>query len=116
MKLRDGKMIIFCKDSKQQKAALKTILGQKVTSQVMGEKKWMRGVITGIPTNVSIDTIKKSISPPLRCFKCQKYEHVATVCRGKQRCAKSGVDHEYGKCEEGVVYLTYTYTLCIVTK
>lgn len=52
------------KDSKQQKAALgiKTIFGQKVTSPVMGEKKWMRGVITGIPMNVSTDTIKKSIS------------------------------------------------------
>lgn len=62
--LRDGKMILFCKDSKQQKAALgiKTIFGQKVTSPVMGEKKWMRGVITGIPMNVSTDTIKKSIS------------------------------------------------------
>lgn len=57
-------MILFCKDSKQQKAALriKTVLEQKVTSQVMGEKKWMRGVITGMPMNVSIDMIKKSIS------------------------------------------------------
>lgn len=59
--LRDGK-IMFCKDRKQQKAALgiKTILGQKVTSQGMGKNKWMRGVITGIPTNASTDTIKKA--------------------------------------------------------
>lgn len=61
--LRDGKIIIFCKDIKQQKVALglKSILGQKVTSQIMGEKKWTRGVITGIPTNVAVVTIKKSI-------------------------------------------------------
>lgn len=53
--LRDGKMIVFCKDSKQQKAAvgIKTLVGQKVTCSVMGGKKWIRGVISGIAIDIS---------------------------------------------------------------
>lgn len=39
--------------------------------------------------------------PPLRCFKCQRYGHVAAICKGKQRCSKCSGEHEYGKCEEG---------------
>lgn len=153
--LRDGKMIVFCKDSKQQKAAvgIKTLVGQKVTCSVVEGKKWIRGVISGIPIDISADVIKRNISgatvlearrlkytrnkerldslsvmlrfdeekmpsrvflgamsyvvrlfipPPLRCFKCQKFGHVAAVCRGKQRCARCGGEHEYGGCEEGV--------------
>jgi hypothetical protein len=46
--------------------------------------------------------VRPFIPPPLRCFKCQKYGHVAAVCRGRQRCAKCGGEHEYGNCEEGV--------------
>lgn len=60
--LRDGKMLLFCKDSKQQKAALGLkLLGLNVSCTIAGENKWVRGVITGIPTNVSNDVIKKSI-------------------------------------------------------
>ncbi|XP_037536589.1 cyclin-H [Nematolebias whitei] len=33
------------------------------------------------------------IPPPLRCYKCQRYGHIAAVCKGKQRCAKCGADH-----------------------
>lgn len=62
--LQDGKLLLFCKDSNQQKKALglKSLMGQKVNCLAVGEKKWMRGVITGIPTNVSEEVIKKSIS------------------------------------------------------
>lgn len=45
--------------------------------------------------------VRLYIPPPIRCFKGQKYGHVAVVCRGKQRCARCGVDHEYGKCGQG---------------
>lgn len=38
--------------------------------------------------------------PPLRCYKCQRYGHVAAQCRGKPRCAKCGGGHEYGGCGE----------------
>lgn len=154
-KLRDGRLIIYCKDSRQQKKALeiKTIMGQGVNCSVQEEKKWVKGVITGIPTDVTEEKIKKGLTggavigvkrlkcnrnnergdslsvmiqfdedklpskvflgfmsfsvrlyvpPPLRCYKCQKFGHVAAVCRGKQRCARCGGEHEYGKCEQGV--------------
>lgn len=62
--LQDGKLLLFCKDRNQQKKALglKSLMGQKVNCLAVGEKKWMRGVITGIPTKVSEEVIKKSIS------------------------------------------------------
>ncbi|XP_026094828.1 uncharacterized protein LOC113066913 [Carassius auratus] len=153
--LRDGNLIIICKDEKQQKKALSitSMLGLLVSCTLMKKKPWVRGVITGIPTDVNTDKIKSCVEgakvvgakrlqyvknkermdslsvmlqfdeermpervkigyvsypvrpyvpPPLRCFKCQKYGHVNAVCRGKQRCARCGGDHEYGKCGEGV--------------
>ena len=45
--------------------------------------------------------VRPYVPPPLRCFKCQRFGHVAAVCKGKQRCGRCGGDHEYGKCEEG---------------
>lgn len=42
------------------------------------------------------------ISPPLRCYKCQMYGHVAGVCTGKQRCTRCSGDHEYRKFGQGV--------------
>lgn len=46
--------------------------------------------------------VRPYVPPPLRCYKCQKFGHVAAVCRGKQRCARCGGEHEYGKCGQGV--------------
>ena len=45
--------------------------------------------------------VRLYVPPPLRCFKCQKYGHVAAVCKGKQRCGRCAGEHEYGKCERG---------------
>lgn len=45
--------------------------------------------------------VRLYIPPPLRCFKCQRFGHVAAVCKGKQRCGKCSGEHEYGKCDEG---------------
>lgn len=36
--------------------------------------------------------------PPLRCFKCQRFGHMAASCRGNRRCAKCGKDHDILKC------------------
>ncbi|XP_013856338.1 uncharacterized protein LOC106512216 [Austrofundulus limnaeus] len=43
-------------------------------------------------------SVRPYVPPPLRCFKCQRYGHIAAVCKGKQRCAKCGGDHRYDEC------------------
>lgn len=45
--------------------------------------------------------VRPYVPPPLRCFKCQRFGHVAAVCKGKQRCGRCGGEHEYGRCDEG---------------
>jgi len=45
--------------------------------------------------------VRMYIPPPLRCFKCQRYGHVAAACKGKIRCSKCGGEHKYDECEEG---------------
>ena len=42
--------------------------------------------------------VREYIPHPLRCFKCQRFGHVAAQCRGKIRCSKCGSEHEYGQC------------------
>lgn len=42
--------------------------------------------------------VREYIPPPLRCFKCQRFGHVASQCRGKMRCVKCGGEHQYGEC------------------
>lgn len=152
--LRDGSLLVLCKNIEQKNKALKLskIEGEAVQGKVMENKTFVRGVITGIHTDVSIDEIKDNIEggkvvdakrlkitrngercdsfsvmlkfeeqilpkkvyigfmsydvrpyipPPLRCFKCQRYGHVAAICKGKQKCGRCAGDHEYGKCEVG---------------
>ena len=47
--------------------------------------------------------VREFIPPPMRCFKCQRYGHVAANCSGKERCGKCGGNHQYGQCGEGAV-------------
>lgn len=44
--------------------------------------------------------VRLYIPPPLRCYRCQRYGHIAAVCKGKQRCPKCGGDHRFENCEE----------------
>ena len=148
----DGKLMIFAASKEQREVILKkdTLNKANITSHVPGVKSGKRGVITGIPTSVSIEEIKNSlkggeivdakrltkgkekiesmsillwfkndmaykvqmgfmcypvreyIPHPMRCFKCQRFGHVAAQCRGKLRCAKCGNEHEYGQCGDDV--------------
>lgn len=43
--------------------------------------------------------VKEYIRPPLRCFNCQRFGHVAGSCRGKRKCAKCGGDHAIQECK-----------------
>ena len=47
-------------------------------------------------------TVREYVPPPMRCYKCQRYGHIAKFCKGKQMCGKCGGDHEYDKCESDV--------------
>ncbi|XP_014832393.1 PREDICTED: uncharacterized protein LOC106910304 [Poecilia mexicana] len=152
--LRDGNLLIVCKDAEQKNKALnvdnickRSVLEKKI----MGENKKIRGVIYGIPLDEDLDKIKRSVvgakvnnlkrlsktvdekrvgslsiliefeekelpknikigylnfqvrpyvPPPLRCFKCQRYGHIAAVCKGKQRCPKCGEDYKLEDCKE----------------
>lgn len=77
--------------------------GEKVesTSLLLGFKELR------IPEKVMIGymsfKVREFIPPPMRCFKCQRYGHVAANCNGKERCGKCGGNHQYGQCEEGAV-------------
>jgi len=42
--------------------------------------------------------VKQYIPRPLRCFKCNRYGHVANHCRGKLRCSICSGKHKYCEC------------------
>jgi len=42
--------------------------------------------------------VKKYIRRPLRCFKCNRYGHVANHCRGKLRCSICSDEHKCSEC------------------
>lgn len=44
--------------------------------------------------------VKAYQRPPVRCFKCQRYGHMAASCNGGRRCAKCGGDHDIVSCGE----------------
>lgn len=46
--------------------------------------------------------VREYVLLPLRCYKCQRYRHIAAVCKGKQRCPKCGGEHRYEECGENV--------------
>lgn len=46
--------------------------------------------------------VRAYIPKPMRCFKCQKFGHIARFCKEKRRCARCTGDHEYGDCPAGV--------------
>jgi len=43
--------------------------------------------------------VKQYIPKPLRCFKCNRYGHVANYCKGKERCSNCGGDHSWKNCD-----------------
>ncbi|XP_037531028.1 uncharacterized protein LOC119408303 [Nematolebias whitei] len=154
--LRDGSLLIECKDIEQKNKAFNV---DNICKRVVLEKKMLgeniktRGVIYGIPLDEDLEKLKKNIvgakvtnmkrlsrtvdgkrvgsqsilmefegkelpmsikigyisfqvrpyvPPPLRCYKCQRYGHIAAVCKGKQRCPKCGEDHKFEECKEDV--------------
>lgn len=151
--LQDGSIMVICKDEAQKVKALqiKSLAGYTVKCSSWKERRVVRGVVYGIPTEVTEEEIKRNVSnvkvskvkrlqftrdglkrdslsvmiqfeeealpvrvmvgymsynvreyvpPPLRCYKCQRFGHVAAICKSKQRCGKCGGEHQYGECGE----------------
>lgn len=46
--------------------------------------------------------VKKYERPPLRCFNCQRFGHVAVACKGKRRCGKCSEDHDFKECKSQI--------------
>ena len=55
-----------------------------------------------LPSEVRIRYLNFKIRPyvpkPLRCFKCNRFGHVANHCKGKERCSKCGEQHSWTVC------------------
>ena len=62
--LRNGSLLIFCRDSAQQGKAIRLnkINGKSVQCSVPEDKKLTRRVISGVPTVVSTDQIKDNVT------------------------------------------------------
>lgn len=45
--------------------------------------------------------VKVFIPRPLRCFKCQRFGHIAARCHAGVRCPSCGGNHGYDECTEG---------------
>jgi len=43
--------------------------------------------------------VKQYIPKPLRCFKCNRYGHVANYCKSKERCSNCGSAHNWKNCD-----------------
>ena len=43
-------------------------------------------------------SVKLFIPNPIRCFKCQRYGHIAKNCRSVVRCGKCGQNHDIKEC------------------
>jgi len=41
---------------------------------------------------------RQYIPKPIRCFKCNRFGHVASHCRGKEECSKCGEEHNWALC------------------
>lgn len=57
-------ILIFCENEKQQAKAIKVnkMNGKKVECSKTNGKKYVKGVVTEIPVNVSVDEVKASIT------------------------------------------------------
>ncbi|GBL90252.1 hypothetical protein AVEN_105262-1, partial [Araneus ventricosus] len=83
---------------------VRRILTRKGTATIPTKHVILTFSSTVLPSSIKAGYLNIRVRPyipyPLRCFKCQKFGHSQTACRGKQicsRCASGG--HSYSSCQ-----------------
>lgn len=61
--LRNGSLFIICKDAKQQGKVIRMnkINGKRVECSMANGKKFVKGVVTGILLNISVEDVEKNV-------------------------------------------------------
>ncbi|GBN89332.1 hypothetical protein AVEN_63608-1 [Araneus ventricosus] len=90
--------------SSQGVTAVKRIFMKKGTSLVATKHVILTFNTTKLPSTVKAGYIycktRLYIPNPIRCFKCQRFGHSKTACRGRQTCCKcASVDHLTSDCQ-----------------
>jgi len=52
-----------------------------------------------IPLGYRLHNVSKYVPPPLRCYKCQRFGHVADEWRSSERCTRCGIKYDVDNCE-----------------
>lgn len=80
---------------------------EKETSFAESKTVLLHFECSDLPEKVQIGylsfTVKQYIPKPLRCYKCNRFGHVASKCRGNERCAKCGGSHTAANCSNTFV-------------
>lgn len=84
------------------KRLLRTVEGKRVESLYVLLEFQQSELPEKVRIGCMIFPARPYIPPPLRCYKCQRYGHIAAVCKGKQRCPKCGGEHRFEECRENM--------------
>ncbi|GBM60259.1 hypothetical protein AVEN_248533-1 [Araneus ventricosus] len=90
--------------SSQGVTAVKRIFMKKGNTLVATKHVILTFNTTKLPSTVKAGYIycktRLYIPKPIRCFKCQRFGHSKTACRGRQTCCKcASVDHPTSDCQ-----------------
>ena len=95
-KVSSVKRFVFKSNSTSSSAPTKTVLLNFIESE--------------LPSNVQIGYLNFHVKPyipkPIRCFKCNRFGHVADTCRGKERCSRCGQGHNIKSCPNDLTKCT----------
>lgn len=79
---------------------MKTINGGRVDSLSVLTEFQGQVLLDKIRVDCMSFPVRPYVPPPLQCYKCQRYGHIAKVCNGKQRCAKYRGENKFEDCGE----------------
>src|SRR5579863_5108478 len=86
---------------------VKRIMTRREGALIPSKSLILTFALRALPTSIKVGYLRCHVRPyipnPMRCFKCQKYGHSQTACRGRPVCSKcSGTDHDMKDCKEAL--------------